>query len=489
MTRVAVAGPSITVTEAAGRVVEAGGSVVDAAIVASLTAMCTEPGICAPAGGGFLTVLLPGSEPVVIDGYMAYPGRGFEGTPVSRSVTMTYGGGVTTYVGPGSIAVPGVFAGLELASEMFGHVPWRVLMDAVAGTVDGGFPLGEAAHRYLTHAGKSIFSDEEDLRTALFDGEQLRSAGDSIVVPGLADSLRLIGEQGARIFYEGDLAQEVVSDLEARGSRLTMADLGAYRAEARKPLGVSVGEWAFSLNPAPAIGGATVALALARLQARDSSDPNSRAAALIAAFIDRQEELEEALDPDNAVAEALSRAGLQAPSTISIAAADATGGAVAGTFSAGYGSGVIPGRTGLMMNNALGEIELMPHAIADVEAGARMMSNMAPTVGRSGDDVVAIGSPGADRITSAVFGTLASLIAGDDLATAIDRPRLHPEIREGGIRISVEPGVGDLDHGYTVLAFDDLDMYFGGVNGTALQAGRLTAHADVRRSGAIGIFG
>ena len=118
-----VAGPSRIVTQAAGQIAEAGGSVVDAAIVAVLTAMCTEPGVCAPGGGGFLTIDVPGQNPVTIDGYVAYPGMGFDGEPIMRTTHMTYGGGVTTIVGPGSIAVPGVFAGLEMASDMFGSAP------------------------------------------------------------------------------------------------------------------------------------------------------------------------------------------------------------------------------------------------------------------------------------------------------------------------------------------------------------------------------
>lgn len=462
---------------------------VDAAIVAALTAMCTEPGVCAPAGGGFLTISVPGSDPVVVDGYMSYPGLGFEGETSSRSVTMTYGGGVTTLVGAGSIAVPGVFAGLATASEMFGVMPWSELMDVVADTVERGFPLGEAAWTYLTHAGEPIFSEDPVVRAALFDGDRLRQVGELITVPGLADSLRTIGDEGARTFYEGDLARDMVADIEARGGRLTLADLASYRAQIRRPLEVDMGGWSFWLNPPPAVGGAAVAVALGEL-AR-SVEPGSRAwsGALIAAFAARRDELEMAPDPDHAVARALTRAGLRSPSTISVSASDSEGGAVAGTFSAGYGSGVIPGTTGLMMNNALGEIELMPVALDDLEPGGRMMSNMAPTVGRKAEDVVAIGSPGADRITTAIFSTIASLIDGLNLADAIDHPRAHPEFIDDGLTIAVEPGldIGDADH--PVRGFDDLDMFFGGVNGTGIQGGRLTAHADVRRSGAVAILG
>ena len=61
MPRIAVAGPNQLVTDAAGLIADIGGSVVDTAIVAALAAMCSEPGICAPGGGGFLTINLPGA--------------------------------------------------------------------------------------------------------------------------------------------------------------------------------------------------------------------------------------------------------------------------------------------------------------------------------------------------------------------------------------------------------------------------------------------
>lgn len=469
-------------------VIEEGGSVVDAAIVAALTAMCTEPGVCAPGGGGFLCIDLPDEDSVVIDGYMAFPGIGFEGETSTRSVTMTYGGGVTTHVDAGTVAVPGAIDAMALASDRYGVAPWGVLLGVVAEVIDDGFPLGSAAHRYLTFAGEPIFSQDEAIRNCLFDDRGLRDEGSLILAPDLAASLRLIGEQGARVFYEGDLAEMIVSDLGARGGMLTREDLACYRAVVREPLQVLLADWRFSLNPPPAVGGATVAVALTESEKVGRSGAMAWVDALITAFEVRHDVFETADGTGAAVSRALLGAGLRSPSTVSVAAADADGGAVAGTFSAGYGAGVIPKETGLMMNNSLGELELIPDD-SDGEPGKRMLSNMAPTVGRRGADVVALGSPGADRITSAVFSTLASLADGLDLASAIDRPRAHPEFGEWGVRLAVEPGLDLTGSVYPIREFHERHMYFGGVNGAGLENGRLTAHADPRRVGAISVFG
>lgn len=440
---------------------EEGGSVVDVAIVAALTAMCTEPGVCGPGGGGFFAIDIPGEDPVVVDGYMAYPGIGFEGEPVLREVSMAYGGGVTTLVDAGSIAVPGVFAGLDLASRMFGRAPWSLLMETVAGTVEDGFPLSAPCYLYLNDGAAPIYTSDPVARDALFAGDRSHPEGGTIVFPGLGETLRNIGAEGADVLYRGDLGAAMVDDLAGRGSQLTMRDLETYQAVARAPLASRRGDWRLAHNPEPAIGGATVSRVLELV---GGPGPALLAEALVQAFQERRP------------------AGLRSPSTISIAAADDDGGVVAGSFSAGYGSGIIPEGTGMLMNNALGELELVE---GPGHPGERLPSNMAPTVGRTAEEAVALGSPGADRITTAVATSLLRLSAGDSLQQAIDHPRMHPEFGPFGVRLAVEPGQDLEGVAYEIREFEAPHMYFGGVNGTGLLGGRLRAHADARRTGSV----
>ena len=451
-------------TGAAADIAEQGGSVVDVAIVAALTAMCTEPGVCGPGGGGFLAIDLPEHDPVVIDGYMTFPGKGFEGEPLVTEVKMPYGGGVTTLVGAGSVAVPGVFAALGSASQKYGRAPWSDLMETVAHVVQEGFPLSAPCHLYLNDGAARIYASDPVAREALLDGDGSKPLGSPIVFPGLAESLRHLGSEGPADFYEGDLARAIVSDLEDRGGQLTLEDLAAYEAAVRRPVESTLGGWRFDLNPAPAVGGVTVAHVLEVLSQGDPGDALHVARALVSAFQARRS------------------SSLRSPSTISVAAADEEGGVVAASFSAGYGSGVIPDGTGMLMNNALGELELSD---GPGQPGQRMVSNMAPTVARRGSDAVAVGSPGADRITTAVATTLARLASGDGLQDAIDHPRAHPELGEWGVRLAAEPGLDLADAGHPLRPFDTPHMYFGGVNGAGLMGGKLLAHADARRTGSV----
>jgi len=483
MPRIAVAGASPLIARAGEIVGESGGSVADVAVAATLIAICVEPGVCGPAAGGFLTVDLPGNDPVVVDGYMAVPGLDFEGESVTRVVEMAYGGGTRTIVGPGSIAVPGVFAALHDVSRRFGTAPWAQVVGVVADLVDEGFPMTRSAYDYMVEGGDEIYWADPETRRAMFVGEKVVPVGETLYFDDLADTLRLIGDEGAAVFYQGDLGRRIVEDLADRGSMLTRRDLAEYEVILREPLSVEVAGWSLRTNPPPAVGGAAVALALGSIAAApDPLDANTWLSSLRQAFEARVNDMEHADDRELVIRRLLTEAGLRSPSTISVSAIDDEGGAVAATFSAGYGSGIIPAGTGLLMNNGMGEVELNPGGSELQRPGERLMSNMAPSVMRSGKRAVAVASPGADRITTALTITLARLaLAGDDISRAIEHPRLHP--RPTGA--ATEPGIEIDEPPESIRAYPAPNMYFGGVVGTTWDDGAIDAHADSRRGGAI----
>ncbi len=483
MSRLVVAGPSQLVTKAARIVGERGGSVVDVAVAAALTATCVEPGVAGPAAGGFYTVRVPGADPVVVDGYMAVPGKGFEGERLTRVVEMTYGGGTTTIVGPGSIAVPGIFAASHALIERFGAVPWAQILDDVAGIVDAGFPMTQAAYDYMVEGGDEIYDQDPETSRAMFRNGEVAPVGETLYFDDLGETLRWIGEEGADAFHKGELGSKIVDDLEGRGSALTRRDLEEYEVAFRRPLDVGLDGWRLLTNPAPAVGGAALALALGSIVRSETPlGPDTWLDSLRHAFEVRVGDLEMAPDRDSEIARVLIASGLRSPSTISVAAMDSEGGAVAATFSAGYGSGVIPKGTGLLMNNGMGEVELNPGGPDIQKPGERLMSNMAPTIASHDGRSVAVASPGADRITTALTITLTRMIvAGDDIREAIEHPRLHP--RPSGA--AVEPGIEIELEGDALRRYPQLNMYFGGVVGTDWTGEELNAHSDSRRGGSV----
>jgi gamma-glutamyltranspeptidase/glutathione hydrolase len=143
----------------------------------------------------------------------------------------------------------------------------------------------------------------------------------------------------------------------------------------------------------------------------------------------------------------------------------------------------------MWLNNSLGEMELHPAGYHGVKPGERLVSNMAPTVARSKRGaVLSIGSPGADRITTALSGVLVNFIhLGMSLSDSIDHARLHLEVFDGAPTVSYEPGIDvSLVEGFELRRFPDLSMYFGGVQAALWDphAG-FFEYADPRRSGAV----
>jgi gamma-glutamyltranspeptidase/glutathione hydrolase len=178
---------------------------------------------------------------------------------------------------------------------------------------------------------------------------------------------------------------------------------------------------------------------------------------------------------------------LASPSTVHTSAVDSDGLACAITASAGYGSGVMPTGTGIWMNNTLGEVELNKRGFHALRPGTRIPSNMAPTTGRGNDgSVLSIGSPGADRITTAILQTVTNFVhLHMPLQDALNHPRLHVEWpREDSRCVAYEPGIPVDELDVPQRRFEGLDMFFGGVSAVRYSPpDQFEMAADVRRTG------
>ena len=503
MRRVVIASGSALSAQAGAAVAEDGGNAVDAAVAAMVTAMCTDPGVIAPGSAGFVVVAPEGSHPVVIDAYAEMPGRDApkENWGSGRPVFMKYGGAVRTTVGYGSVATPGMFAGLELAARRFGSMPWKELMQPAIEAVETGFALPTASAEYLAYSHEAVFGWDPPAKDIMHhpDGSHL-SAGDLVRIPHLGDSLRAIADEGVAVLYRGELGAAIASAVAENGGLLTRTDLAAYEPIERRSVHFELGGWDVYTNPPPAVGGSTMAAICMLAAHRGFSSWTADGVSILVraqrAVLDyRREVLAASGDVEVDAMRLLEAAALgdlrklnSSPSTTHSSAADTDGNGCAITVSAGYCSGAMPAGTGFFLNNCLGEMELHPAGYHGLEPGTRLTSNMAPTVAHRTGSTLALGSPGASRITTAVSSVLLNfLVAGLSLSEAVDHPRLHTEVFEGRPTIAYEPGipVESID-GLDTRRFPDLSMYFGGVQAViADSAAGLFGCADPRRAGGV----
>ncbi|MCB0896895.1 MAG: gamma-glutamyltransferase [Nocardioides sp.] len=486
MPELAIATPNEAAADAGEAVARAGGNAVDAALAAALVTMVNEVGLVSLSSGGFVTVQPEGAgSPYTVDGWMDMPGRGRALGGGTWDVHTEYGGGVDITIGPGSVAAHGSVAALEEAHRRDGRLPWREVVAPAVDVARDGFRLTAASRYYLEYVHDSIFGWDDVSRAAVHD-EQGELVTDRIVVPDLARSLELVAAEGAAALHTGELAELISRDVLARGGILGPDDLAAYAPQVRASLATQVGGWTLATTPPPSVGGVCVAAMLRLLDGRPhetwtDDDVEWLVRVQRAVLGHRLDVLDAAPDLEADAAAYLdlvdrsSLSMLESGSTAHCSATDSDGRACAVTVSSGYFSGMIAEGTGIWLNNTLGEQELNGRGLHRLPPGSRLMSNMAPTVGRHADgSVLAIGSPGASRIATAIAQVLAGFAGGMTLQEAVHHQRVH--VHDAGRPTEVVKRESE----------EGLTMYYGGVAATLLRPdGRLVAAADPRREGAV----
>jgi gamma-glutamyltranspeptidase / glutathione hydrolase len=468
----------------------AGGNAVDAAIASMLAAFSCEPLLTGLGAGGYMLVVAPESEPVLLDFFVEAPGRGAGGGSRPGAdlipISVSFGDAIQVFnIGSASVGVWGVPAGIAAASARFGRLPLTELVAPAAQLARDGVELVPEQAYIVEILGDLVTSTPEAAALFAPAGPPLR-AGEVLRQPELADALELLGAQGAEPFYTGAVGEALLGWLGERGGMVTRDDLAAYRVLDRAPVRVRYRDHEILTNPPPSAGGLLIARALRLL---DALPPPPRPADLVQAMAQTQaartpEFLERLSEPG--FGEGFLRSG-RLGSTTHVAVLDRDGLACSVTCSNGASSGVVVPGTGVHLNNMLGEQDLNPLGFHRHPPGRRLPSMMAPTV-VLGDDrapQLVLGSAGSNRIRSAILQTIVRVLdEGLTASEAVEAPRLH---FEDGV-VYTEPGIdaGALDTGrFGHAAFRSRNLFFGGVQAVERdRAGRYWGGGDPRRGGA-----
>lgn len=503
-TRIAIAADSPETVKAGRIIAEQGGNAIDVAVGCALAASLAEVLMCSLGGSAYLAVKPAGGEAVIIDGGDAMPAVPPASAPAWREADVPYGDGIKVNVGHGSIAVPGMLAALEQAWQRYGRIPWKEVIAPVVQMAKEGVVANSTLAAWLDLAGEPIFSVQAASRQSFFPTGSPIRAGQVYRLPDYDQTLEAIAEEGSRVFYQGHIAAAFEREIQGHGGYLRRTDMAGYRAVVRRPLGIRSAGYRLALNPPPSIGGAMLGSMIRMVDHEWNGAADAAAQTLLLARVQaamlnlRADETHAATGEwsDQRAAQVLEWAWLKrylhkrlSPHTLHFSVAAADGAAVSVTMSNGYGSGVtIPG-TGIACNNSIGEPELNPAGWFSLGPQQRFVSNMAPSIAWNDQGrVIAMGSPGASRITTTIMQGWANLVhKGLDLQRAVSQPRLHVDLRNGRYVVQHEPGIdlSGLPDDLQLRPFETLDMYFGSFNVASCDAqGRVQAVADTRRHGA-----
>jgi gamma-glutamyltranspeptidase/glutathione hydrolase len=482
-----------------------GGNAVDAAVATAFAMAVTHPTAGNIGGGGFMVVRLPNGAATTFDYREAAPGKatptmylGADGN-INRSLT------AAGYLAPG---VPGTVRGMALAHRKFGKLPWKDVVSPAAELAAQGFviapSLAAGLNRELREEGGPMRRFAASVQAYGKPGGGTWAAGDRLVLPDLAKSLKSIATDGPDAFYTGWIADRIAEDMAANGGLISKADLAAYTAKERAPIKGTFRGFEIVSMPPPSSGGTALVEMLNMLEELEiHKKPRGSAEAvhlvteaMRRAYLDRARflgdpdfvdvpvakltskpharDLIKTIDPRKASSSvALGKDIVTVPAqaepdeTTHFSVIDKDGMAVSNTYTleGGYGSHVVIKGTGILLNNEMGDFNKKPgttNLTGDIGTPAnliapnkRMLSSMTPTiVARNGRLVLVTGSPGGRTIINTVLNIVLNVTAWEMTGReAIDAPRSHHQwlpdsltIEENGVSTEVLEKLKSLGH-------------------------------------------
>ena len=473
-------------SRAALAVLRSGGHAVDALVAAQAVLAVVEPQSSGLGGGGFLLhwdaqrrhlEALDGRETAPLTSrpgdLLDADGRALPWPTATRSLR--------------AIGIPGTVALLWEAHQQHGRHPWADLFDPAIALARYGYEPSPRLLRSVALAQRLGVAHSPAFQQLYLPGGRAIQAGARLRNPVLANSLEQLARHGGPSFYRGDLARQILRELDAlrrdepgfRG--WSPVDLTTYKVIRREPLCSGWRGYRLCSMPAPSSGGLAIQQTLALWDALGGESSLQQpaswrrlAAAMAWADADRLYWVRDPLDGAPWIPALLtpqyivSRAGGMAldhhrppapglppgqPSypfarptpgreegTTQISIADAAGNLASYTASVETVFGSRHLVAGMVMNNQLTDFAFQP-SIAGVpvanqrRAGRRPMSSMAPTiVFRDGEPLLATGSPGGRRIPHYLSRVLlAALVWNEPPHRAVALP--HLSVADGGLVI------------------------------------------------------
>ena len=463
-------------SEAGKAILEQGGNAIDAALGTAFALAVSHPQAGNIGGGGFLVFMDPEELVTTIDFR--------ETAPLAASPDMfldddgflikteSHNGTITTsnHAGIRSIGVPGTVAGLWLAHEKYGKLPWNQIMEPAIRLASEGFMLSETLS---SHAAYFYHNSNIPFLRDLFLNEdgQITGTGETWKQPELAQTLKYIRDHGRDGFYKGPVADAIVAFMQENGGLITQQDLDLYKAIERKPVhGTYLNYDIYSMGP-PSSGGVALIEMMHMMEmayhpgtVRDNSyKPVCQAAeipfgsvayvhllteVMRRAYADRAAFMGDPdFNPDIPIQQLISKqhAGKQfrsidmhiasksdsisygqlydGKSTTHISVIDQHMNAVSITYTLeySYGSGLGVPELGFLFNNEMGDFNPVPGMTDEngligsdpniIQPGKRMLSSMTPTiVSKEGKPILVIGSPGGRTIINTVFQTILNVL-------------------------------------------------------------------------------
>ena len=465
-------------------ILKQGGNAIDAAVAVGFALAVVLPNAGNIGGGGFMVLHDDKTgKDVAIDFREIAPAKASRDMYLDNQGNVIDGKSLFTHDASG---VPGTVAGMEYALKKWGTMPLSKVLEPAIKLADKGFIVSDVLAQTLKEE-KSTLGKWSASKAIFFkNGEPLKS-GDLLVQKDLAKSLRLIAKQGAKAFYQGEIATKIAKEMQSQGGTMTLEDLKAYKVVERQPIIGDYRGYKVVTMPPPSSGGVHLIEILNMLEhypikedgVNSAKNIHHMAESMKLAYADRSEYLGDpdfvkipvtgltskayanervkTIDDNKARLSSNIKPGKPQPyesdQTTHFSVMDKAGNAVAVTYTLNlnFGSGIVAAGTGILLNNEMDDFSVkpgVPNAFGlvggtanAIEAKKRPLSSMTPTiVMKNNKPWLVTGSPGGARIITTVLQSVVNTIDHEmNPAEAIITPRVHHQWLPDELR--VEEGI------------------------------------------------
>lgn len=445
------------VSQVGAEIMAKGGNAVDAAVAMGFALGVCEPFTSGLGGGGLATIHTAEGENFFIDFREVAPAA----ATLDLYVDASGENNGNTKEGGLASGVPGEVAGLLYLLEHHGTMSREEVMEPAIRIANEGFTVSAYCANAISDAYEKTQKFPEMSKVYLDENGLPWEEGSVITNPDLGKALQLIADQGADVFYKGEIGEAMVATLAKYDGVMTMDDLAGYEVHELKPVTGDYRGYTVISSPPPSSGGTHLIEILNILENFDMASMEVNSAEYVhlfaetfkLAFADRAKYMADtnfvtvplggltnqdyadkrAQDIDLNVA--MEQAAPDDPSpyehtdTTHFSVADVDGNCVAITKTINYyfGSGVMVDGYGFMMNNQMDDFSTDSESVNKIEPGKKPLSSMSPTVvlKPDGSPFLVLGTPGGSRIFSGVAEVISRVIDSKmDLHTAISVPKI-----------------------------------------------------------------
>jgi gamma-glutamyltranspeptidase/glutathione hydrolase len=465
-----VVSSSAIASEIGRDILKQGGNAIDAAVATAFAMAVTWPSAGNIGGGGFIVYVDKNGIATTFDFREKAP------LTATENMFLDAEGKLITNLnhrGILSVGTPGTVAGLFLAHQRYGKLPWKKLVDPAVKLASKGFAYTHAIMDDAERRKKSWTAIPSTAHAMYRKDSILIEPGEQWKQPDLAATLKRIRDKGHDGFYKGETAKRLAEFMKSQGGLISEQDLAGYQAIERKPIEGNYRGYTVYSMPPPSSGGVALVEMLNILEGYDLKQLGYGSADYIhvlmevmrRAFADRAEymgdpdfnadlpvvrltakpyaaQLRQTISMQKASVSDSSRFGQiydGGNNTTHFSVVDGEGNAVALTYTLenSYGSQIVADGLGFFLNDEMGDFNPMPGVTTNdgqigtkpnlIKPGKRMLSSMTPTIlVKDGKPTMVIGTPGGRTIINTVLQVILNVVDHDmNIAEAVEAPRFH----------------------------------------------------------------